>query len=62
MNAEIAIHFIKMAKDMLGNYEKILTYSRPYFTLNIFKRGCDKKGVELHIGTPADPEAIGYCE
>jgi hypothetical protein len=32
MNAEIVIHFIKMAEAMLGNYKKILTDSGPYFT------------------------------
>jgi transposase InsO family protein len=62
MNAEIAIHFVKMAEAMLGNYEKILSDSRPYFTSNIFKRWCEKKCVELNIATPAHPEANGCCE
>jgi transposase InsO family protein len=61
MNAEIAIHFIQMAEAILGNYKIILTDSGPYFRSNILKRWCENKGVELHIATPAHPEANGCC-
>jgi transposase InsO family protein len=62
MNAEIAIHLIEMAEAMLHTYKKNLTNSGPYFTSNIFKSWCENKVVELHIATPAHPEANGCCE
>jgi hypothetical protein len=43
MKANTAIHFIKIAAAMSGNYEQILIDRVPYFTLNIFKRWCEKK-------------------
>jgi RNase H-like domain found in reverse transcriptase/Reverse transcriptase (RNA-dependent DNA polymerase)/Integrase zinc binding domain/Integrase core domain len=62
MNAEVSIHFIELAFSMLGTYQKILTDSGPYFTSGRFKEWCGNRKIELHIATPAHPEANGCCE
>jgi hypothetical protein len=62
MNAEVSIHFNEMAFSMLGRYNKILTDSGPYFTSARFKEWCEGQKVELHIATPAHPEANRCCE
>jgi hypothetical protein len=61
MNAEVSIHFIELAFSMLERYNKILTDSGPYFPSARFKEWCEGQKVDLHIATPAHPEANRCC-
>jgi hypothetical protein len=62
MNADVSIHFIQLAINMLGKYEKIMAESGPYFTSRRFRKWCVDNNIQLHITTSAHSEANGCCE
>jgi transposase InsO family protein len=62
INADVAIHFIQLAINMLGKYDKIMTDTSLYFTSKRFKKWCINNNVQLYMTTLAHSEANGCCQ